>query len=502
MSTVASLSSVSLSTLAPDTIPLLGWIPPHSFLPSFEADQEPDQTPPTSWDDIDLSWLITDGNTTDIALSQELMLFLYFSDQRVYGLEMHIETVYRRLEDSSNLPHPALLAAMYAVVSHASKSPAQRARAATYGNEADTQINDAFRAMGSGETRLLDVMRAATLMSGWLWGNGRDAEALIMGTKAVRLAQGLCLDCFPTHHPNAAHFATPRLRMARQNFGPPLTGHVDLADRLYAFWAVYLLDLSAAISTRMPPSLDPSRVTTPLPRLWGDYSHPASLSDTRLSDLFDPKYQDPVSQPDLVYIIRSVTLLYYASLPLTLLPTPAYPCKPRMPPEADSSTLILALDRFQASLPPDWSGITTAADGKRTVSSRTATIQCILGVAEMWVHDVNTYANSNDTAVRIARRLAGIIRLLGAEEIGDQSLFVYMMWVMTARVLIRESKRLASQGDQLGAAVIDADVDGIVAALRADRSESVFASAEAEAIEDLRRGPPSESGEEPVLDGT
>ncbi len=47
-------------------------------------------------------------------LELRLSLWIYFSNQRVFGLEMHVTTFYARLdaEDEAQRPHPALLNAM------------------------------------------------------------------------------------------------------------------------------------------------------------------------------------------------------------------------------------------------------------------------------------------------------------------------------------------------------------------------------------------------------
>lgn len=85
----------------------------------------------------------------------------------------------------------------------------------------------------------------------------------------------------------------------------------------------------------------------------------------------------------------------------------------------------------------------------------------MIASASVFLYDCNEYA-PNDMALYHARRVVGLIKMLDAEDYSYCSLFVYYQILMVVRVIIREIKRLRRLGDEIGASVLDAEVDAVL----------------------------------------
>lgn len=113
---------------------------------------------------------------------------------------------------------------------------------------------------------------------------------MVGATSAIAIAAGMHV--IPT-----ARF-TPQTRADRltllqhsSNSSPPPTSQIDLADRIFALyalsspyhtnssWAIFLCDRCSAISQTFPEIFNVDRVSTPLPRKWSEYEN-ASAADT------------------------------------------------------------------------------------------------------------------------------------------------------------------------------------------------------------------------------
>jgi len=69
----------------------------------------------------------------------------------------------------------------------------------------------------------------------------------------------------------------------------------------------------------------------------------------------------------------------------------------------------------------------------------------------MFLHDTDKFGDPNELALAAARRMLGVIHLLGDQETSfDSGLLVVMIWSKMGNLLIRESLRLEDMGDTFG----------------------------------------------------
>ncbi|WWC58906.1 uncharacterized protein I303_101451 [Kwoniella dejecticola CBS 10117] len=470
---------------------------PHiqSFHPS--SGTEGDQPLP----DLDFSWLLDipdmavglgDGQQQDLpeldAAARE------HSNQTASGLEMNIARFYERLSsaDQSSQVHPSLLSAMFLTICRASPIEAVRRREDTFFKETEAGIFDSLKNPASLVSHLLDLTRAATLLSEWLWTEAREAEAVVMTSVACRFADAACLDQL---HPDLIMEKPDKVRLRRQR--RPLDGnwprdHVELADSIYAFWSVILLDFTAGVAASMPAHFSARKIRTPLPRAWSTYvDQPSPQPDRYIHELF-LEYPIPTGGPiqcDFAYLIQAIVLLHSACQRLyeESLEAPA-PSGPRSSPfnlshtsphshshasphglshSSPASTkrdthLLSTIERFAAQIPPHLKSMYTELEGIKVMSPAAMTLHFVLCGARMYTMDTNSFETSNDAAIYQARRMVDIIRMMGPVDLNMMSISIYLLWCLATHLLLREIKRLTIQGDTISVVPLEADVDFVI----------------------------------------
>lgn len=69
----------------------------------------------------------------------------------------------------------------------------------------------------------------------------------------------------------------------------------------------------------------------------------------------------------------------------------------------------------------------------------------------MLLHDTDEFGDPNKLALAAARRMLGVIHLLGDQEDSfDSGLLVVMIWSKMGNLLVREMLRLEDLGDTFG----------------------------------------------------
>ncbi|WVR04886.1 hypothetical protein IAU60_001898 [Kwoniella sp. DSM 27419] len=476
-------------TLAQDTPVPAPPRPPQPFL-SFHpnAGAEGDQEPPAYWDDLDFSWILaSDGNdaTPDSqaslppfdAAAQQHCIWLYFTNQTSSGLEMNIARFYERLASPSMVdqPHPALLNAIYLMVCGASPLEAVRRREDEFLNAAESAINAAFKDVRQLSMFMLDITRAATLLAEWLWTRAREAEATVMSSNACRISIAASFDQIPSSH----ELVLPRilrLRRRRAAHVPPPRDHVEVAERIYAFWSVVLLDTCASIATTIPAVLDLSSVTTPLPMPWSMYGVVPELADRRLDDLFHENA--PVTHG---YIIQATILLHAAASRVLDDRSPVdskmarlgaqrqartYGGAPSLARGRTAEELAEAVERFVRDIPVrlKWK---PSLDAEPQSPAAAVTLHFILCATRICLVDSNSYDVPNDAAMYHVRRMVDSIRLLRPADTACLSMSIFLLWTMAGQILMREVKRLRRQGDEFGAMALYTDFTQLLEALKA-----------------------------------
>lgn len=107
-----------------------------------------------------------------------------------------------------------------------------------------------------------------------------------------------------------------------------------------------------------------------------------------------------------------------------------------------------ALKVFSDGLP---AGLRLSLLSNESISNACASMQCLVGMAQIFLYDTDTEDDNNTQALAVVRRLLGVMHLLGdRDDLGDVGLFVVVVWSTMARLLVREGLRLESIGDTFG----------------------------------------------------
>ncbi|WVQ99796.1 hypothetical protein IAU59_006938 [Kwoniella sp. CBS 9459] len=397
-------------------------------------------------------------NTEISDAERDHLLLLYFTNQRIYGFDMHIATFYQNLQshDPAIRPHPCLLNAMYLMTCRASPVEALRRKEALFYSRAKEQMD---LAIGK-DKRMFDAMRAGTLITCYLFADQRLAEGWAMLGQTVHVTIACGLDRLES---SIVSEYEPSAREKRRGLGSYITppaNSLELADRIHAFWAFFLVDRCASISLEWPAGFDQTRITTPLPRPWAEYEtndpH-LQTCDERLSDLFAPLDQPKIKacpinhNTDLGHLIQGIALMHRSS---------------RRPNQAEQEFILGCLKRYNESLPETLCQPQRAADGSINVTAGTASLQMITLGTEIFTHSADTHPRPDPKALDAARRMIGVLHLLEDANVGDVNLFMIILWCRVARLLIWESKVLEAANDRFAAASYAKDAQFIISFLQ------------------------------------
>ncbi|WOO82972.1 Pestheic acid cluster transcriptional regulator 2 [Vanrija pseudolonga] len=478
-----------------------------SFLPSLGGNLEDDQDLPAHWDQVDFSWLLNLPNegTTDLAdmdpETEEHCYRLYFSNQRSTGLEMNVRRFYERLKSQvpEEKPHVSLRNAMFLVACRASPYEYIRLREDAFLEAVLAAIDEGIQHARALPFALFDVMRATVLVTEWFWRQGRHSEAIIMASKGCRSAIASCYDQIvsATKLPETVFMNLRRRREPRDLIPNDWAG---LAERIYGFWSVALLDISAAVATGIPGDLDLDAIRTPFPRPWDTYGAADPPADQFLWDLFDPTFVPPEHEADLARLAKATALLHYAVFKVHAHANNpnSWPNVKRTPfSQAVGVTqarqlIEAAIQRFVQHLPAECKTTTTNEEGQTAISSRAATLNILILAAKMFLYDSNSYDTPNPKALYYARQCVDIIRLLDQNQLPSLGVTIHIMWMLVGKILTREVKRLRRDGEDLAIPALESDIEVILAAMRKIGETSILVLLEAEKLELMRQGPPSD----------
>ncbi|BEI80560.1 hypothetical protein CcaverHIS002_0110890 [Cutaneotrichosporon cavernicola] len=427
------------------------------------------------------------------------LLDLFFSKTNagnLFHVVFHLPRLYTRLTMPPNKrPHPCLMYAMYSCAARLSSQPAIKQLEGQFYSIAEKQIRLAIK----NHDRLLDVVRAMALLVSYLFSKEQYSLGYHMTGTAVRLAISCGLDRIPTSvwspQPpfNAAIHCT--LRMGGYALPPP-EDPIDLAERIYAFWAVYETDLCTAVAYLWHPGFPIDEIRTPLPRPMIEYELGivSEKDDIPISSVFDATpYPYSSDTSFMVLRIKAVTFLSRVlklrqdkpelEQPQVAPATPephgcSYPGSPfpaHITHPKGFASLKAGMDRFIASLPeqmqPPWQwdseddsdlGLPRVQMGRDT-----SILHFLIGNAYMQLWNVRALDAENTIAILIARRLVNVMYLFQTDPLSTgYDIFMITIWNEVAMILLREAKRLQYVGDAKKAALIDADLDVAITALK------------------------------------
>ncbi|KAG8994396.1 hypothetical protein FRB90_000442 [Tulasnella sp. 427] len=153
--------------------------------------------------------------------------------------------------------------------------------------------------------RLVDTLKGACLMTGYLIKRGRFLEA----SHSQACAMGLAFSCglheivSPFFNQNALPLPPPVTTTQEQRFyllAP--SSQIELAERIMCFWSVYIRDKATSIINGVPAVLNEGQegISTILPRPAVEYEtndlRPGDIET--LTDLFSARPPNPAKRPD------------------------------------------------------------------------------------------------------------------------------------------------------------------------------------------------------------
>ncbi|TYJ53553.1 hypothetical protein B9479_005822 [Cryptococcus floricola] len=410
------------------------------------------------------------------------------------AVEMNISRFYERLAapDPDDRPHLALLNAMFLTVSKLSPLEHVRAQEEELFIKSEKLFKSALRDMVVVTNNTVDLVQCAVLMSVWLWGQCREAEAFFMTSTACRLSLFGGFEQISDSN-NVKGPGESLLVQARGSFCPPMRDAVELADRIYTFWAVIMLDLTGSIATGIPPNIDITTIRTPLPRPWVEYGMEPQTEDSYLIDLFTPKYcSGPGNQNEWPHFVRATALLQLSIAKVTdsRQGTPWHDLE-QMPPNTPSSFVLGssksssardgfrrtpcldlegAVERFAAELPPKFKSLGSINSSHQ--NSLVIMMQTTLACIRMYLADTNDYTSPNDAALYQARKIVDMAKFVESGAPLIPNLCLYVMWIKTIKLLTREVKRLQHIGEVLAATSLESDADTLLKSLESAAEHS------------------------------
>lgn len=275
---------------------------------------------------------------------------------------------------------------------------------------------------------------------------------------------------------------------------PPPDDPVELAERIYAFWSVYEVDLCTAIAYLWHTGLPIEDVRTPFPRPLFEYELGlvSIQDDISLQSLLDPPPTGHSRSADSSFIVLRMKALTLLARVLKLRqerpevdsppspsagpPTCSYPGSPAPAFATHPAGFVRikrALDNYAAQLPQEhkapwqWDEGDNMMMPRVAISRESSVLHFLLGNAYMQLWNVRSLDADNAVALLVARRLVNVMYLFQTEPMSTgYDIFMITIWNEVAMVLVREVKRLSHIGERARAAEVDSDLGVAIAAMK------------------------------------
>ncbi|KAF7298510.1 adenylate kinase [Mycena kentingensis (nom. inval.)] len=246
-------------------------------------------------------------------------------------------------------PHPALMNAIYLLACHFARSPYCTEMEPVFFSRALHEITVAL----DNSDRLVDVVQASCLLAVYLYFNCRSLEGYCHSFSAARLAVGLGMHQIKRFLPLDDMTGTEEITPIPI---PPPRDRAEVADRVSAFWQVFMVDRCWSVASGLPVALPDGdcpqvKITTPWPSQADDEMSvllgAGSPSSHTISELFEHRPMISL-ESDALYMpaLRAKAAALYERtyrLASASKKTDAY--------WADHHSAELALQRFAMNLP-------------------------------------------------------------------------------------------------------------------------------------------------------
>ncbi|ORX37628.1 hypothetical protein BD324DRAFT_622673 [Kockovaella imperatae] len=201
-------------------------------------------------------------------VARDHLLDLFFTKMVFFGQMFHIPRFFASLTlPPAKRPHQSLLYAMYLIACKNSTSPSIRVLETHFASIVLRQIDEAL----SKAEKMFDVVRACALMAVYHFASAHYHEGWMMTGRAARLAISCGLHAIPSSEFSVTKIDAQwdndltSLMRKRSWVIPPPSDPVELGERIWAFWMIYVTDRCGAISTMWECAIPDHIVTTPYP---------------------------------------------------------------------------------------------------------------------------------------------------------------------------------------------------------------------------------------------
>ncbi|WVO16679.1 hypothetical protein L204_104359 [Cryptococcus depauperatus] len=449
---------------------------------------------------------------------QRNLLIECFLTQRRLFFDMNIPRFrYRMGFTDKRRPSLALLNAMYLWATRFTQTPNVAAMQQHFYSEATRHLD----AAAASNDRLLDVIRAAMLLSAHTYTNGRYHEGWLFSGIAVRLVLSTGIHRIPSL--TLKTFPPDNLFLRNRPFLlPPPEDSIELAERVHAFWSVYATERCGALATGFPSSINDDDIATPFPALLDDIaSQSVTLqNDVTVRDLY--RNTSPSTNLDSPYIrwMKALTILERTSKlafldpdPIsdysrawleytnllsgpnapTASPPPQWLNQPKYRNPKEYNDCLSALSRLRESLGAD--GLSPVemkkaadADGvELVIDAKNILLHHHFAAIEMLLHDINSADADNKVSLQAARKSVDIFRYLPQLAFHEVDAEICLVWCMVTKIMIKELERYTRLGDVTSYKDITEDIDVIIGELHRIGFAMPLARTQAMAMEEFKR---------------
>ncbi|CAK9783250.1 hypothetical protein CC85DRAFT_281995 [Cutaneotrichosporon oleaginosum] len=296
---------------------------------AFIEDAEDEEMPgnsslPPEWTDFDLVGGWYDPNDLPKQARAELLGHFFSNKKTRLSRGYHVPRFMASLDMApSKRPHPCLVYAMYALVARFSPAPKLKRLEDHFYQIANAQLTNAVKAVD----RPFDATRAATILTVYNFSQAHYQAATMMLGQAARLAFSCGLHQIPSSvfqpsriptDPNRGRLLGVMRSRAWLLFPPK--DAIELGERIWAFWNIYIVDRTGAIGSQQPPSIPDYEVRTPFPKPLYEYelgltTHKDDFTLNSVDDDVNPPPEMPTDTDaySTILYIRALALLERAS---------------------------------------------------------------------------------------------------------------------------------------------------------------------------------------------
>ncbi|KIR76875.1 hypothetical protein I305_06375 [Cryptococcus gattii E566] len=427
---------------------------------------------------------------------------------------------YRMSLTDKRRPALALLNAMYLWAARLSDMPNSAAVERHFFTKACQHLGSA----AASDDQLLDTIRAAALLSIYMYTRSRYHEGWLVAGVAARLVLSSGIHQIPslTFQPSLSE--DPLLRNRVHLLSPP-RDPTELGERVQTFWIVFIVERSGALATGFPSTIRDEDILTPLAKPLSDISsqNVTLHDDVTITDM----YQDADdSNPKAMYThhtqwIRALIILERASKLAFLKPSrdseyakawteytnarrssssqtsppsppPQHLNQPKHTNPREYRECLSALNNLRKSLgvdgisPLERKRMADAIGAQLDIPHNIIHLHHNMAATELLLHDINCTDVDNSEAMKAARQSVDLIRCLPQTTYYPFDGEISVAWCIIAKCMIKELGRLKRKGDDDACELISEDVDVMINELHHVGDALHMSRTQATAMEELK----------------